>query len=131
MASATSINKETMTQLMNTIAKDFGETEFTEALMKQLIDTLNKSETFTDFFAQLMNQLFKDEGLLLIDATNYKLRQYESGNFTHIIQHNEEIARVVTEKEEQLERAGYGKPILATNEAANLFFLLKMENVIF
>lgn len=123
MASATSINKETMTQLMNTIAKDFGETEFTEALMKQLIDTLNKSETFTDFFAQLMNQLFKDEGLLLIDATNYKLRQYESANFTHIIQHNEEIARVVTEKEERLERAGYGKPILATNEAANLFLV--------
>jgi len=123
MASETRINKESMTQLINTIMKDMGETEFTEMLIKQLVDTLNKSDTFTDFFAQLMNHLFKDEGLLMIDAADFKFRQYESGNFTRIIHKNEEIARVVTEKEAELERAGYGQPILATNEAANLFYV--------
>lgn len=123
MASETRINKESMTQLINTIVKDMGETEFTELLIKQLVDTLNKSETFTDFFAQLMNHLFKDEGLLMIDAADFKFRQYESGNFTRIIHKNEEIARVVTEREAELERAGYGQPILATNEAANLFYV--------
>ncbi|MFJ7730553.1 bacillithiol biosynthesis cysteine-adding enzyme BshC [Lysinibacillus sp. NPDC097231] len=123
MASATTINKESMAQLIHTIAKDMGETEFTEMLIKQLVDTLNKSETFTDFFAQLINQLFKDEGLLLIDAADFEFRQYESSNFARIIHHNEEIARVVTEKEEQLEHAGYGSPIVATKEAANLFFV--------
>lgn len=123
MASETRINKESMTQLINTIVKDMGETEFTEMLIKQLVDTLDKSDTFTDFFAQLMNHLFKDEGLLLIDAADFKFRQYESGNFTRIIHKNEEIARVVTEKEAELEHAGYGQPILATNEAANLFYV--------
>jgi len=123
MASETRINKESMTQLINTIMKDMGETEFTEMLIKQLVDTLNKSDTFTDFFAQLMNHLFKDEGLLMIDAADFKFRQYESGNFARIIHKNEEIARVVTEKEAELERAGYGQPILATNEAANLFYV--------
>jgi len=123
MASKTKINKESMTQLINTIVKDMGETEFTEMLIKQLVDTLNKSDTFTDFFAQLMNNLFKDEGLLLIDAADFNFRQYESENFTRIIHKNEEIARVVTEREAELERAGYGKPILATNEAANLFYV--------
>ncbi|MGE7948262.1 bacillithiol biosynthesis cysteine-adding enzyme BshC [Lysinibacillus sp. NPDC093688] len=123
MASETRINKESMTQLINTIVKDMGETEFTEMLVKQLVDTLNKSDTFTDFFAQLMNHLFKDEGLLMIDAADFKFRQYESRNFTRIIHKNEEIARVVTEREVELERAGYGKPILATNEAANLFYV--------
>lgn len=123
MASKTSINKESMTQLINTIVKDMGETEFTEMLIKQLVNTLNESDTFTDFFAQLMNHLFKDEGLLMIDAADFKFRQYESGNFTRIIHKNEEIARVVTEKEAELERAGYGQPILATNEAANLFYV--------
>lgn len=123
MASETRINKESMTQLINTIVKDMGETEFTERLIKQLVDTLDKSDTFTDFFAQLMNRLFKDEGLLLIDAADFKFRQYESGNFTRIIHKNEEIARVVTEKEAELEHAGYGQPILATNEAANLFYV--------
>lgn len=138
MASVTSINKESMTQLLNTIVKDIGETEFTEILIKQLVDTLNKSETFTDFFARLMNQLFEDEGLLMIDAADFKFRRSESENFTHIIRNNEEIARVVTEKEAQLASAGYGKPILATNEAANLFFvedgerhLLERKNQLF
>jgi len=138
MASVTSINKESMTQLLNTIVKDIGETEFTEILIKQLVDTLNKSETFTDFFARLMNQLFEDEGLLMIDAADFKFRRSESENFTHIIRNNEEIARVVTEKEAQLASAGYGNPILATDEAANLFFvedgerhLLERKNQLF
>lgn len=123
MASATALNKESMTQLINTIIRDIGETEYTETLIKQLVDALNNSETFTDFFACLMNQLFKEEGLLLIDAANFHFRQFEHKYFAQIIQSNEEIARVVTEKEEELERAGYGKPILATYEAANLFYV--------
>lgn len=123
MASATALNKESMTQLINTIIRDIGETEYTETLIKQLIDALNNSETFTDFFACLMNQLFKEEGLLLIDAANFQFRQFEHKYFAQIIQSNEEIARVVTEKEQELERAGYGKPILATYEAANLFYV--------
>ena len=123
MASATALNKESMTQLINTIIRDIGETEYTETLIKQLVDALNNSETFTDFFACLMNQLFKEEGLLLIDAANFQFRQFEHKNFAQIIQSNEEIARVVTEKEQELERAGYGKPILATYEAANLFYV--------
>ncbi len=123
MASATALNKESMTQLINTIIRDIGETEYTETLIKQLVDALNNSETFTDFFACLMNQLFKEEGLLLIDAANFEFRQFEHKYFAQIIQSNEEIARVVTEKEQELERAGYGKPILATYEAANLFYV--------
>ncbi|MCM0625700.1 bacillithiol biosynthesis cysteine-adding enzyme BshC [Lysinibacillus sp. OL1_EC] len=123
MASATTLNKESMTQLINTIIRDIGETEYTETLIKQLVDALNNSETFTDFFACLMNQLFKEEGLLLIDAANFQFRQFEHKYFAQIIQSNEEIARVVTEKEQELECAGYGKPILATYEAANLFYV--------
>lgn len=123
MASATALNKESMTQLINTIIRDIGETEYTETLIRQLVDALNNSETFTDFFACLMNQLFKEEGLLLIDAANFQFRQFEHKYFAQIIQSNEEIARVVTEKEQELERAGYGKPILATYEAANLFYV--------
>ncbi|MEK5231018.1 bacillithiol biosynthesis cysteine-adding enzyme BshC [Lysinibacillus sp. FSL K6-0232] len=138
MASATALNKEAMTQLINTIVRDYGETAFTEGLMEQLVNVLNDSETFTDFFARLMNQLFKGEGLLLIDAADFRLRQYESKPFTRIIQHTEEIASVVTEQEEALECAGYSKPILATKDAANLFYvedgerhLLERKNKLF
>jgi len=130
MASTTSLNKESMTQLINTIIKDFGETAHTEKLFNQLLDALNKSETFTDFFARLMNELFKKEGLLMIDAADMNFRQYERNNFVQLIQHNEEIAKLVTEKEAALENAGYGKPILATDDAANLFYVKDGERLL-
>ena len=123
MASTTTLNKEAMTQFMDTVVKDFGETAYTENLRKHLQDALAESITFTDFFARLMNQLFKEEGLLMIDAADPKFRQYESQNFTQIIRNSEEIARVVTAQEQAFDRAGYGTPIFSTSEAANLFYV--------
>ncbi|MFJ7950419.1 bacillithiol biosynthesis cysteine-adding enzyme BshC [Lysinibacillus sp. NPDC096418] len=123
MASTTALNKEAMTQFINTVVKDFGETAYTEELRKNLLEALTESDTFTDFFARLMNQLFKEEGLLMIDAADTKFRQYESRNFAHIIRNNAEIAQVVTQQEQAFDRAGYGTPIFATNDAANLFYV--------
>lgn len=123
MASKTVLNKEAMTQFIDTVVKDFGETAYTERLRKHLRDALAESDTFTDFFARLMNQLFKEEGLLMIDAADTKFRQYESQNFTHIIRNNVEIAHAVTAQEQAFDRAGYGTPIFSTSEAANLFYV--------
>lgn len=123
MASTTTLNQEVMTQFMNTVVKDFGETAYTEDLRKHLQGALTESATFTDFFARLMNQLFKKEGLLMIDAADMKFRQYESQNFTQLIRHSEEIAQAVTAQEQAFDRAGYGTPIFSTSEAANLFYV--------
>ncbi|MFJ7738456.1 bacillithiol biosynthesis cysteine-adding enzyme BshC [Lysinibacillus sp. NPDC097287] len=123
MASTTALNQEAMTQFINTVVKDFGETAYTEGLRKHLLEALTESDTFTDFFARLMNQLFKEEGLLMIDAADMKFRQYESQNFTHIIRNNAEIAQVVTAQEQAFDSAGYGTPIFSTSEAANLFYV--------
>lgn len=123
MASTTTLNQETMTQFIQTVIKDFGETVYTEELRKNLQEALADSKTFTDFFARLMNQLFKKEGLLMIDAADPAFRKYESWNFTHIIRHNEEIAQAVTLQEQAFDRAGYGTPILSTEQAANLFYV--------
>ncbi|GLC87561.1 bacillithiol biosynthesis cysteine-adding enzyme BshC [Lysinibacillus piscis] len=127
LASATAINKEVMTEFIHSVVHDFGETAHTEALIKKLVTAANHSETLTEFFARLMNDLFKEEGLLLIDAADFQFRQYESDYFTRIIQKNEEIAQVVTAKEQALQEAGYGQPIMATEEAANLFLVVDGE----
>lgn len=123
MASSTALNQEAMTQFMNAVMKDFGETAYTEGIRKHLQDALRESNTFTDFFARLMNHLFKEEGLLMIDAADTRFRQYESQNFTHIIRNNEEIAQAVTAQEQAFDKAGYGTPIFSTSEAANLFYV--------
>lgn len=123
MASTTKLNQEAMTQFIDSVVKDFGETAYTEEIRNHLQEALTESETFTDFFARLMNQLFKKEGLLMIDAADPKFRKYESQNFTHIIRNSEEIAQAVTLQEQAFDRAGYGTPIFATKEAANLFYV--------
>ncbi|MEG0259855.1 MAG: bacillithiol biosynthesis cysteine-adding enzyme BshC [Lysinibacillus sp.] len=123
MASTTVLNKEVMTEFIDKVIMDFGETEHTKEIVMALQGALTQSKTFTDFFARLMNQLFAHEGLLLIDAADDKFRQFESNYFAHIINNSEEIARLVTEQEQELEKAGYGLPIQATNEAANLFYV--------
>ncbi|MGM9951490.1 MAG: bacillithiol biosynthesis cysteine-adding enzyme BshC [Lysinibacillus sp.] len=123
MASTTRIDHDEMERLIRTVFKDYGETVYTEALLAEVLDASRSSETFTDFFTILMNRLFADYGLLMIDAAYGPFRQYESEYFERLIERGEEIARAVTIQEQALEKAGYGKPIGATENNANLFYV--------
>lgn len=123
MASTTRLDVEMTRELINETFKQYGETVYTEKLLTNIDSILQKSTTYTDFFVQLMNWLFKEEGLLFIDAANPKLREYEAPYFEQLIQHSETIANVVTIREADLAELGYGTPIGATKEAANLFYV--------
>ena len=70
-----------------------------------------------------MHTLFNDAGLLWIDAANPKLRQMESAYFMRLIEAAPEIAQQVTVQEQSLNEAGYGTPIYADQQAANLFYV--------
>ncbi|NLY80897.1 MAG: bacillithiol biosynthesis cysteine-adding enzyme BshC [Lysinibacillus sp.] len=138
IASETSIDHSLMKDYIDEIFKDFGETEYTRTLHQSVIEKMEKSNTFTDFFAHLMNDLFKGEGLLMVDSAFPLIRQYQSSFFQRIIEKNEAISAAVIEKERLLEEKGYGTPILATEENANLFyvrggerFLLERKNDVF
>ena len=123
MASTTVLNHEALQHFVKTVFKDFGETQYTERLLNDVLTHVNESTTFTDFFTRLMNDLFKNHGLLLLDATFGPFRQYETQYFEAIIQHNEEIAYKVVEQEAKLQQAGYAMPIGATEQNANLFYV--------
>lgn len=127
MASTTKLNKEAMEQLVRTVFYDFGETAYTERLLKNVLTHLEKSETFTDFFTQLMNDLFKNHGLLMVDAADTAFRRYERDYFVKIIEQSETIAQVVVAQEKKLAEAGYGTPIEASLQNANLFYVAEGE----
>jgi bacillithiol synthase len=127
MASTTPIDHDALEQLIRTVFKDYGETNYTESLLKEVLEASRASETFTDFFTLLMNRLFAQYGLLMIDAAYGPFRQYESEYFVRLIEHNEEIAQAVSIQEKALDKAGYGKPIEATESNANLFFVKEGE----
>lgn len=123
MASTTPIDHDALEQLIRTVFKDYGETNYTEELLKEVLEVGRECETFTDFFATLMNRLFTQYGLLMIDAAYAPFRQLESEYFERLIEHSEEIAHAVTIQEQALVKAGYGKPIEANENNANLFYV--------
>lgn len=123
MASAMEIDQDIMEQLIVNVFKDFGETLYTEGLLNEVLQVSRNSKTFTDFFTSLMNQLFAKYGLLMIDAAYEPFRKLESEYFERLIEHNEEIAKVVVEQEQALQQAGYVKPIDASIHNANLFYV--------
>lgn len=127
MASKTEVNETEIIAFINEVFKDYGETEFTKELYEAIIQHGKESQTYTDFFARLMNDLFKDEGLLMIDSAFQPFRQYQSPYFEKMIEKNEAIAASIIEKERLYENLGYGTPILATEENANLFYVQNGE----
>lgn len=127
MASTTQLNGEALEQFIVNVFKDFGETEYTERLLKNVLKTAKKSKTFTDFFTFLMNDLFKNHGLLMLDAAFEPFRNYEKTYFAKLIDQNEEIALRVVAQEQMLAKAGYTMPIAATEQNANLFYIKEGE----
>ena len=127
MASTTEFNGEALEQFIVNVFKDFGETQYTEDLLKNVLQHAKDSKTFTDFFTLLMNDLFEKHGLLMLDATFEPFRQYEKMYFEQLVEHNEQIAKGVFAQEQKLAEAGYPKPIEATEQNANLFYIREGE----
>jgi len=123
MASAAKLNHEALQQWIEQLFIQFGETAYTKELLANVLKIAENSDTYTSFFVNLMNGLFKEQGLLYMDAADAELRAYEAPYFKTLINHSEEIAAVVTAREAYLEELGYGSPIGATNNAANLFYV--------
>ncbi|GEK32652.1 bacillithiol biosynthesis cysteine-adding enzyme BshC [Kurthia sibirica] len=127
MASATLLNHQKLAEWIEHIFSQFGETAYTKKLVEETLEVANNSVSYTDFFVKLMNDLFKEYGLLYIDAADPALRQYEAPYFERLIEHSEEIAALVTARETKLDELGYGAPIGATEDAANLFYVKEGE----
>lgn len=127
MASTTNFNTEALEKFIKNVFKDYGETAYTEQLLSDVLVHARNSATFTDFFTALMNDLFKNHGLLMLDATYAPFRQYERPYFEALIENNEEIATLVVAQEKKLVQAGYAMPIEATQQNANLFYVKEGE----
>lgn len=121
-ASYTEIDERQLTEWVTDVFKTFGETAYTSALLDDVLVEVRKSTNFTDFFVRLMHGLFKEHGLLMVDAAAPALREYETPYFEQLIDHSERIAEVVTAREAHLVELGYPMPIGATEDAANLFY---------
>lgn len=134
MASETAFNPADMERYIRGVFRDYGETAHTESLIGTVLGCLEGNSTYTSFFAALMIRLFSDEGLLLLDAADPALRQFEKPYFENMVRRSADIAAGVAETEERFGRDGFDTPLGAEEQDAHLFyvdtgerFLLKRE----
>lgn len=123
MASETTVETDKLHAFIREVFQQFIETTYTKALLHKTLKMAEQASTYSQFFAVMMNDFFKNEGLLLIDAAFKPLRQYESPYFIKMIEHAQEIAARVVEQESDFQQAGYGQPIRASKDNANLFYV--------
>ncbi|WP_017379346.1 bacillithiol biosynthesis cysteine-adding enzyme BshC [Paenisporosarcina sp. TG-14] len=138
MASHTAVEVEKLQLFIRDVFKQFTETTYTKQMLQKYLKMAQHVSTYSEFFTVMMHDFFAKEGLLLIDAAYQPLRQYESPYFVKMIEHAQEIASLVVEQETSFQQAGYGQPIQASKDSANLFivengerFLLKHHNGVF
>lgn len=123
MASDTFYDADEMGVFIRKIFKEYGETAYTQGLLQDVLDTVEGQRTFTGFFTALMNGLFREYGLLLIDAASKELRRLESPYFSQMIENAEKMAASVHAAEQKLHEKGFPKPIEAEEHDANLFYV--------
>ena len=130
MASDAAYDQQMMVDYVKDVFVKFGETAHTKTLLTDVLDAVNKEQTFTGFFVRLMNGLFAEEGLLFIDSAYERLRELESAYFTQLIKNAEPIAQAIVDAEQQFAFQGYGFPIEAQIDAANLFYVHETGRVL-
>ncbi|WJY28823.1 bacillithiol biosynthesis cysteine-adding enzyme BshC [Sporosarcina trichiuri] len=130
MASETVYSQEQMAEFIRLIFRDFGETVHTKQLLADVLEAAEHETTFTGFFVRLMNGLFKEHGLLMIDAADRSFRELEKDHFKQFIRKSAELAASVAETESRFSTEGYGAPIEASGDAAHLFYVHETGRVL-
>lgn len=105
------------------------ETEHTATLLEKLKQLVTAGDSYVRSFAELISWLFKDEGLVLIDANDPNIRELEKDMFSQMIEDNAEIHHAFVKQQEALVEAGYIAPVETTTHHANLFLLTENERV--
>lgn len=138
MASESLLTTEKLQFFIRDVFKQFTETTYTKELLQKYLKMAEGVSTYSQFFTVMMHDFFANEGLLLIDAAFESLRQLEAPYFEKMIDEAQEIATLVVEQEGRFHEAGYGQPIQASKDNANLFivengerFLLRHTDGIF
>lgn len=116
------IDQEKLEIWINKIFKQLEETEYTKDLHRQILRCLQSATSFTDFFARLIFWLFDEEGLVLIDSHDERLREIESPYFVKMIEKQPKINHSIQQTIEQLKESGYDVNLDLGENCGHLFY---------
>ncbi|MFS0614920.1 bacillithiol biosynthesis cysteine-adding enzyme BshC [Lederbergia ruris] len=121
MASDIVYNKEEMQKWLETIFMHLGERKYTKEVFASVLEASNRSETITDFFTTIIMSLFKDYGLLVIDAADRHLRNLEKPVFSKVIDQASLITEKVLTQQKLIHHYGFTRMLDIHPQSANLF----------
>ncbi len=89
-----------------------------------LRETYASGETFGTAFAKLFAKLFGDLGVILLDGSDPALDQLAAPLYHNAIEHVADLNRLLVQRGEQLQAAGYHQQVRVT-ASSTLFFLMR------
>ncbi|MBS4207723.1 bacillithiol biosynthesis cysteine-adding enzyme BshC [Bacillus sp. FJAT-50079] len=130
MVSHIDYNKQQLEKWVNDVFEHFGERKYTKELLTLLQEAIHTFHTFTQFFAYLVTSLFKDYGLLIIDAADAKLRKIERPYFSRLIDHGADVTKAVLVQQALIQAKGFKQMIELNNDSANIFYYFENERIL-
>ncbi|MGG3926375.1 bacillithiol biosynthesis cysteine-adding enzyme BshC [Metabacillus fastidiosus] len=116
------INDRTFVNWTKEIIETYGETDFTNRLLEQIERCTSRADSFVQVFEELILEMFQDEGLVLINSGDHRLRELEKNCFFEIIEKNSAVGQAVQKKQDCMREHGYKPIIEMKEESANLFY---------
>lgn len=113
-------DKEALTEALKQFFKELKETENTKTLYNKCLNIINLFDTWTDIFKGLLHEVFKDHGVLFIDAQFEQLRQLEKPFLKEIIEKHHEIDEAFRSTQQQTKASGL-EQMIQTDTNVHLF----------
>ncbi|MFC5712249.1 bacillithiol biosynthesis cysteine-adding enzyme BshC [Thalassorhabdus alkalitolerans] len=119
------LNDEAFVTWMEEAVKSYRETPFTRKITGTITKLASRSSSMTHFFGELMQWLFKEEGLVLLDANHIEMRKLEREIFKKIVEENAELSSRLMKRISLYNTRGYDSPVKAQSDSAHFFYHTK------
>ncbi|MBB6455020.1 bacillithiol biosynthesis cysteine-adding enzyme BshC [Salirhabdus euzebyi] len=124
------LDQEEAVKWLENIFRNLEETSWTKPLLTKLTSLIEQSKTFVDFFSRVVFTLFEQEGIVLLDSGDPKVRELESEFFVEMIHKRPEIAEGVRSALNKVSSLGYSVALDAEVNDGHLFYHLNGERIL-
>lgn len=113
-------DKEALVDALKSFFKELKETEHTKLLYSLCLNIIEQYESWTDMFKALLNEVFKEYGVLFIDAQYKELRELEKPILKEMIEQHEKIDHAFRNTQAQTTQSGLNQ-MIQTDTNVHLF----------
>lgn len=113
-------DKEALLESLNQFFKELTETSHSNEVYQLCRSIILRYENWTDIFKGLLHEIFKEYGVLLLDAQFTELRKMEKPIFKDILDKSEKLDQAFRDTQSNIEAQGLN-PMIQTDTNTHLF----------